>query len=158
LVGESFAGILSKLGENARYYIIAEERRMKKAALIMLMMILVSSLMAIMPAVASEYVLKIFGNANMDDTINEMDIAYVEGIISGKNKSTDLADANHDGKIDENDITKIESILSEEKTNLTLIDQANRVVTVPRPAARIALTGMLNELKTLVSRQLFNVG
>jgi len=61
---------------------------------------------------ASDFTLKVLGNANMDDTIDENDIKYVEGIIKGKNDVTKLADANYDGKIDEKDISQINSIIS----------------------------------------------
>ena len=50
------------------------------------------------------FILDIFGNANMDELINAKDITYVEGILNGANKQTDLADANQDGKIDQADI------------------------------------------------------
>lgn len=58
-------------------------------------------MLIIMPAVAADYTLGIFGNANMDDTIDEDDISYVEGIIDGTSEETQLADANYDGTIDE---------------------------------------------------------
>jgi iron complex transport system substrate-binding protein len=56
---------------------------------------------------ANTDLLSVFGNANMDDEINEADIAYVEDIISGKNEPTKLADANYDGQIDAQDIDRI---------------------------------------------------
>lgn len=40
-------------------------------------------LQAALPAVGTDYTLGIFGNANMDDTIDENDVAYVEGVIKG---------------------------------------------------------------------------
>ena len=60
--------------------------------------------LAFIPASAADFTLQIFGNANMDDTINELDIEYVQGIIDGSKDKTELADANYDGKIDEEDI------------------------------------------------------
>ncbi|KUK95703.1 MAG: Putative ABC transporter, solute binding protein [Methanothrix harundinacea] len=68
-------------------------------------------LQAVMPAIAADYTLGIFGNANMDDTIDENDVAYVEGIIAGTNEETLLADANYDGVIDEDDITLITQVM-----------------------------------------------
>ncbi|MHC1631943.1 MAG: ABC transporter substrate-binding protein [Methanotrichaceae archaeon] len=93
--------------------------------------------LAVMPAGASDYTLGIFGNANMDDTIDEDDIAYVEGIIEGTNEETELADADYDGGVDEDDITQIELIISGGEKELTLIDSADRIVTVRKPITRI---------------------
>jgi len=98
--------------------------------------------LAIMPAVADDYTLDIFGNANMDDTIDEDDVAYVEGIIEGINDATELADANYDGQIDEADIAQIELIIAGEEKELTIIDYTDRIVTVSKPVERVIL---LNE-------------
>jgi len=73
----------------------------------------------------------------MDDTIDEDDIKYVKGIIDGSNEATELADANYDGEIDDNDITQIELIICGEDKELTLIDSADRIVTVTKPVNRI---------------------
>ena len=35
------------------------------------------------PSLAFSYTLNIFGNANMDDAIDELDIAYLEDVIAG---------------------------------------------------------------------------
>jgi iron complex transport system substrate-binding protein len=83
--------------------------------------------------IASGWTLEIFGNANLDDTIDEADISYVEGVLAGKNNSTDFADANHDGTVDEKDIEQIRSIIKGEEKELTLVDTAGRVVTVKKP-------------------------
>jgi len=97
------------------------------------MLIASSTFLVITPAVASDYTLEIFGNANMDDTINEDDIEYVEGIIDGTNDATELADANYDGRIDEEDVTQIECIIYETAEQIFLIDGANRRVKIPLP-------------------------
>jgi iron complex transport system substrate-binding protein len=94
-------------------------------------------LLALAPAMASSFTLKIFGNANMDDTINENDIDYLKKIIQGTAESTNLADADHNGKIDDDDIAQIEKIISGNAETLTLIDQADRTVTVNEPIGRI---------------------
>ncbi|OPY54588.1 MAG: Periplasmic binding protein [Methanosaeta sp. PtaU1.Bin112] len=82
---------------------------------------------------ASGWTLEIFGNANLDDTIDEEDIRYVGGILAGSNNSTDFADANHDGLVDGKDIEQIRSIINGEEKELTLLDTAGRVVTVKKP-------------------------
>jgi iron complex transport system substrate-binding protein len=98
--------------------------------------------LAVMPADASDFTLEIFGNANMDDTIDEQDIEYVQGIIDGNNEATELADANYDGEINDEDIAQIELIICGEEKELTLIDTANRTVTVPMPIERIVAAGL----------------
>jgi iron complex transport system substrate-binding protein len=96
-------------------------------------------LLAIMPAVADDYTLSIFGNANMDDNIDEEDIVYVKGIINGTNEETELADANYDDEIDEEDIDQIELIISGEEKELTILDSADRIVTIPKPVEKIVV-------------------
>jgi iron complex transport system substrate-binding protein len=93
--------------------------------------------LAITSGLAAEYTLKVFGNANMDEVVDEADIEYVQGIIEGTHEVTELADANYDGEIDEEDITQIEQIIAGEETELILIDNANRIVTVSKPIERI---------------------
>lgn len=105
-----------------------ELRQMKSTILISVI------LLALIPVSnASGWTLGIFGNANLDDTIDEADVSYVEGILAGKNNSTDFADANHDGLVDEKDIEQIRSIIKGEEKELTLVDTADRVVTVRKP-------------------------
>jgi|GEM_PF-4022682 len=72
---------------------------MKKIAFGISVMVLCVS-MTFMPANASDFPLSVFGNANMDDTIDEKDVAYVEGVIKGTNPATNLSNANHNGRID----------------------------------------------------------
>jgi iron complex transport system substrate-binding protein len=93
--------------------------------------------LAVTSGLASEYTLKIFGNANMDEVIDEADIEYMRGIIEETNEVTELADANYDGVVNQDDITQIELIIAGEETELTLIDGNDRVVTVPRPIERV---------------------
>ncbi|MEN3037356.1 MAG: ABC transporter substrate-binding protein [Candidatus Methanosuratincola petrocarbonis] len=107
-----------------------------RLTVLLLFMILVAT-----PGAASSYTLKVFGNANMDDTIDESDIAYTRGIIDGKEKNTEFADANYDGKVDSRDIEQIQHIIQGDESILTLIDTANRTVTLEMPINRIvALT------------------
>jgi iron complex transport system substrate-binding protein len=107
-------------------------------------------LLAVTPGFASEFKLKIFGNANMDDTIDEGDIEYVRRIIEGTNEVTELADANYDGQIDEEDIIQIELIIDGEEEQLTLIDMADRVVTINMPVERVVLADLLDGIDTIV--------
>jgi len=106
--------------------------------------------MAVTSGLASDFTLKIFGNANMDETIDEEDIEYVQGIIKGTNDETELADANYDGQIDEDDIAQIRLIIDGEEEQLTLIDMADRVVTVDMPVEKVVIADLLNGITKLV--------
>jgi len=115
-------------------------------------------LLAFMPANASDFTLEIFGNANMDDIIDELDVEYVQGILDGTNDETDLADANYDGVIDEGDIAQIELIIAGEEKKLTYIDIFGENETVNTPVKRLANLGgssiqvarMLNSMDILL--------
>jgi len=112
--------------------------KMKITAFGIAVMTLCASL-AVMPASASDFTLDIFGNANMDDIIDELDIEYVQEIIDGSNDETELSDANYDGKVDENDIAQIELIIRGNEKELTIIDFAGRTVTIDKPVEKIVL-------------------
>lgn len=96
-------------------------------------------ILAVMPGNAFDYTLEIYGNADMDDMIDEKDVAYVEGVINGTNTATNLSDANYDGKIDHEDIAQIEHIISGDEKELTIIDSAERVVTIKEPVQSIVV-------------------
>lgn len=98
--------------------------------------------LAVVPVSGSDFVLEVFGNANMDDTIDEEDVEFVNGIIDGTNDETELSDANYDGQIDKEDVTQIEMIMAGEETELTLIDMADRIITIPYPIERIVSSSM----------------
>lgn len=109
-------------------------------------LILICALSAVSVASATEYTLQIFGNANMDDAINESDIAYVRDVIAGKSASTELADANRDGIIDDEDIKQIEMIVNSTEDHLalkafTIYDKA-KIVTVPMPVEKIIILNL----------------
>jgi len=97
---------------------------------------LVALALAATPASAA---LGIFGNANMDDTIDQLDTDYVRGIIGGNNERTDLADANRDGAIDEEDIAQIEAIINGEEKVLNILDGNGDSVAVHKPVERIVV-------------------
>jgi len=100
------------------------------------------------PASASDFTLGIFGNANMDDTIDGLDMEYVQGIIDEVNEPTRLADVNYDGVIDEKDMAQIELIIDGQEKKLTFVqttsglyidsdDNADRIVTIDEPVTKI---------------------
>jgi iron complex transport system substrate-binding protein len=110
-----------------------------KALYLFLMLHVVSfALLSAVPTVAaSDYTLGIRGNANMDDTIDEKDIVYVEGIIKGINAASNLSDANNDSKIDDQDINQIKKIISGNETQLTILDTVGNIITIDMPLERI---------------------
>jgi iron complex transport system substrate-binding protein len=114
---------------------------MRKMALIMILLAFISP--NIMPVIAADFTLGIFGNANRDCTIDEDDLEYLQGIIDGTNEAVDLADANYDGQIDEEDIAQIEAIISGDERSLTIetftIYEGAEVVTVPKPVERVVV-------------------
>ena len=89
------------------------------------------------PVAASDYTLGVFGNANEDDTVNMQDVTYTELIILEYRDKTELADAKYDGDIDILDMTQIALIILGREKELTLVDSADRVVTVKKPLNRI---------------------
>lgn len=95
------------------------------------------------PAAASgdqdtkSFTLEIFGNANMDDTIDEEDIEYVEEVIKGTKESTNLTDANNDGTVDEKDVKQIRQIIDGTESELTFIGTTNKITTIDEPAGKI---------------------
>lgn len=115
-------------------------RKLHKAGIISLIALIIS---ISTPSNGSDFALGIFGNANMDDTIDEKDVAYVEGVIKGTNAVTNLSDANYDGSIDAEDIDQIERIIKDEETNLTFIDIFGDAETVKHPLNRVANIGYI---------------
>ena len=90
---------------------------------------------------ASAYTLDVFGNANEDDTIDLNDVEYTASVVLGLDDQTQLADAMYDGEIDILDVTQIELIMLGQEKELTILDSADRIVTVKKPVERIiALT------------------
>ncbi len=89
-------------------------------------------------------VLEIFGNANMDDTIDEQDIEYVDSIISGNTASTRFADANNDGQINESDKDQITALIDGNATYIVLIDGNGATISVSLPANRIVVEYIQN--------------
>ena len=96
-------------------------------------------LLLAMPAAASDYTLGVFGNANEDDTINMQDVTYTELIILEYRDQTELADAKYDGEIDILDMTQIALIILGREKELTVLDSADKVLTINMPVERIVV-------------------
>jgi iron complex transport system substrate-binding protein len=86
-----------------------------------------------------DFVLGIYGNANEDDTIDMRDLTYVKLIFFGKKPETELADAKYDGKINPLDFIQIKLITVGKEKELTIVDSADRIVTVKKPIERIVM-------------------
>ena len=97
------------------------------------------SLLLVLPIAASDYTLGVFGNANEDGTINMQDVTYTELIILEYRDQTELSDAKHDNKINMQDVTQIELVILGKEKELTILDSADRTVTIEKPVERIAL-------------------
>ena len=84
-----------------------------------------------------DFVLDIYGNANEDECIDMRDYTYTARIICWLEDETTFADANYDGRISVADMTQIGLIILGRESELTLIDTAERTVTVKKPLERI---------------------
>lgn len=113
-------------------------------------LMLSSLLLLAVPSVAADYTLHIFGNANMDDVIDEEDLVALEAMIGGSQAKTELADADHDGDLDEDDLARVGEIIRGDPTEITLIDSVERVVTVKTPVKRIVPLHMRHATAVIV--------
>jgi len=98
--------------------------------------IVMSLLLLALPAAASDFTLGVFGNANGDDTVNMQDVTYTELIILEYKDATQLADAKYDVRINMQDVTQIELVILGKEKELTILDSADRTVTVNKPLER----------------------
>jgi iron complex transport system substrate-binding protein len=122
---------------------------MKKKTLV-LIGIAVCAILLTSPVLASSGHSKIYGNANEDDVLDMRDVTYIKLVIFGKKPATTFADANYDGKISMLDVGQTKLIILGKEKLLTLIDQADRTVTVPRPIERV-VSPCLDGIRTIVS-------
>ena len=108
-----------------------------KKKIVILVGIALCTMLLISPALASGTdTLEIYGNANEDDTIDMRDLTYVKLIFFGKKPETELADAKYDGKINPLDFIQIKLIIVGKEKELTIVDSADRIVTVKKPVER----------------------
>ena len=86
-----------------------------------------------------DYVLDIYGNANEDDTIDMRDVTYTKLVIFGKKPETELADAYYDDEVDVLDVVQVKLIILGRESELTVVDSADRTVTVRKPVKRMVI-------------------
>ena len=121
-----------------------------KTKILVLVGIAICTILLTSPALASAGYSKIYGNANEDDVLDMRDVTYIKLVIFGKKPATTFADANSDGKVSMLDIGQTKLIILGKEKKLTLIDNADRVVTVPRPIERI-VTGMPDPARLIIA-------
>ena len=121
-----------------------------KTKMLVLVGIAVCAVLLTSPGLANADYSKIYGNANEDDVLDMRDTTYIKLVIFGKKPATDFADANYDGKISMLDVGQTKLIILGKEKELTLVDQADRVVTVPRPIERIVAVSP-NTVKTIIA-------
>ncbi len=90
-------------------------------------------------AASEDETLDIYGNANEDDIIDMRDLTFTARMILRLEDETELADANYDGRISVADMTQIGLIILGRESKLTLVDSADRIVTVNKPVERIVV-------------------
>ena len=136
------------------------KKKNKLLALVEIAVVLCSMFLVALPGVAAEenqttqkvsastittaseddYVLGIYGNANMDDTIDVCDITYTARIFVELADPTALADANYDTDIDMLDVWQVGLIILGREKKLTIVDATERTVTVSKPIERLVCT------------------
>ena len=96
--------------------------------------------------------LRIFGNSNGDDILDERDVQIIQDYVDGNiaeddlivvtegdnNTSHYLADANLDGVVDGKDVEVLRGIIDRTGSEMSLIDTFDHLVTVPLNIERIA--------------------
>jgi|GEM_PF-82618 len=98
--------------------------------------------------------LEVYGNANLDEAIDERDIIYIQRIIKGEVNATEFADANRDGKIDEKDIEQVRSIMNNKASFIWILDGNGEPVKVSLPVKRIGAEYLSNvELMRILRAQ-----
>ena len=105
---------------------------------------------------SSEYVLKIYGNANEDDTIDMRDVTYIKLVIFGKKPETEFCDANYDGRVSMLDVVQTKLIIVGKAGEITLVDLVDRTVTVQMPIKKVALLYGLEDYAAVGGEEALN--
>ncbi len=100
------------------------------------------------------FTLEVYGNANLDELVDERDVAYLQRIIKGEVNATEFADANKDGKIDEKDIEQVRSIIDGTASFIWILDGNGEPLNVRLPVKRIGVEYLSNvELMRILRAQ-----
>ena len=88
--------------------------------------------------------LRVYGNANNDDYLDDKDVAFLEKIIAGTEKETKFADANQDGKVDDKDVQYVKDII-DKKVNKVWVSQTynktEQIEACKYPISKVAVAG-----------------
>jgi iron complex transport system substrate-binding protein len=122
-----------------------DKKKMKKAISLGIIGIIVSAMLLtsmVSPALANESSACtprafVYGDANEDATVDMRDVTYIKLVLFKKKPETKLADANYDGKISMLDVGQTKLIVLGKEKELTLLDMADRTVTIPQPPERV---------------------
>ncbi|MCX8150005.1 MAG: ABC transporter substrate-binding protein [Candidatus Bathyarchaeota archaeon] len=88
--------------------------------------------------------LEIFGNAHLDDVIDEVDLRLMERIVAGTADKTRFSDANNDGVINQADIEQIRKIINGTASYIVMLDGNGKKITVTLPVNRIVVEYIQN--------------
>ncbi|MGF3521583.1 MAG: hypothetical protein ACQXXJ_00620, partial [Candidatus Bathyarchaeia archaeon] len=88
--------------------------------------------------------LEIFGNAHLDDVIDDVDVRLMERIVAGTADPTRFADANNDGVINQADIEQIRKIINGTASYIVMLDGNGKKITVTLPVNRIVVEYIQN--------------
>ncbi|OPX78068.1 MAG: Periplasmic binding protein [Methanosaeta sp. PtaB.Bin039] len=103
---------------------------------------LVLFLMTLIAAAAgsqTEYVLGVYGNANLDHTIDDLDLKLLEEIIAGQAQPTELSDANLDGTVDGEDLKQVKMVINDSEDQISIRDGNGQPLTIKKPVSRIVV-------------------
>ncbi len=85
--------------------------------------------------------LRVLGNANQDNYLNDEDVDYIQDVIDGDiiwNRTTDpLVDANYDGIIDSSDIELVKKFINGTSATMYYLDWYNNVSSVQYPLTEV---------------------
>lgn len=90
------------------------------------------------------FALEVYGNANMDEVVDENDVEFIKQIIEGKVNRTEFADANRDGWIDQEDVDQVNAILKGTASYIWIVDGNGDPVKVKLPVNRIGAEYLSN--------------
>ncbi|MHC1636470.1 MAG: ABC transporter substrate-binding protein [Candidatus Methanospirareceae archaeon] len=119
----------------------------------------------VVDASSNSFTLEIYGNANMDDTIDMRDVTYIKLVIFRKKPETRFCDANYDGKISGLDVVQTKLIIVGKEGKITVINcksgipfgrpRPPEVVTIHKPIERcvvLAHAGIAETFRALKSK------
>ena len=101
-------------------------------------------------AMGSDFTLNVFGNANMDERIDQADIELIQEIIAGSKETTMLSDANLDGAVDQSDLQQVQDLLEKRAERISLIDGNQQNLTLELPSERILSLNMRHAIALAV--------